>query len=274
MSGSLKIVDLTYGLDSGAITWPSNPKFNLTYLYRGAFGHVWLENNRIDLAEHTGTHVDAPIHLALNSGGWKNHQIPIERLAGPGVIIDVKSQAEADIDYRVTVDDVKAWEKRNGKIPYGAVVLMNSGWQKYYPDYNDVFKTSNLSDSTSYHFPSWHEDAVKWLISNRVVYYVGGDTPSTDYGQSLTYPVHFLLSNENIIGIESAAYLDKLPESGSTIFVALMKIIDGSGGPVRMFATLPEDDDDKEFNTAVRFWLSPILWIVAFLLAEELFFSA
>ncbi|XP_033724650.1 isatin hydrolase-like isoform X2 [Pecten maximus] len=269
---SLKMVDLSYELDSGTITWPSNPRFNMSIMHRGFWTtHLWLENNRIDLAEHTGTHIDAPNHLANEAGNWNNHQIPIERLGGPGVIINVKSKAEANSDYRVTVDDLKAWEARNGRIPYGAVVLMNSGWQKYYPDYNAVFKTNNISDSNTYHFPSWHEDAVDWLISNRVVYCVGVDTPSTDYGQSQTFPVHVLLSKENIIGIESAAYLDKLPESGSTIFVPVLKIRNGSGGPARMFALLP-DMDVAEANKAVINVLSPMLQLALLLLLGVLHF--
>ncbi|OWF52074.1 uncharacterized protein LOC110448262 [Mizuhopecten yessoensis] len=267
-SVSLKMVDLTHELDSRAITWPSNPRFNMSFLFKGVYSNIWFEHNRMDLAEHTGTHADAPIHIAYDTGPWKNHQIPIERLVGPGVIIDVKAKAEANSDYRVTKDDIMAWETRNGRIPYGAVVLMNSGWQKYYPDYNAVFKTNNISDATSYHFPGWHEDAIDWLISSRVVYCVGVDTPSTDYGQTDAFTVHLLLSKENIIGIESAAYLDRLPESGSTIFVALMKIKDGSGGPIRMFATLPEDDEN-EANMAGIHLLSLVLQLVAFLLLEE-----
>lgn len=225
-----------------------------------------LENNRIDLAEHTGTHVDAPVHVANEAGHWKNHQIPIERLAGPGVVIDVKAKAAADRDYRVTVDDLNVWESKYGRIPYGAVVLMNSGWGQYYPNYTAVFSSNNLTDPTTYHFPSWHEDAVQWLISSRVVYCVGVDTPSTDYGQSKTYPAHTLLSDANIIGIESVAYIDRLPETGATVFVSLMKIRDGSGGPIRMFATLPEHDGKDEANTAVTKAFSPVLHIFWLLL--------
>ncbi|XP_069116496.1 isatin hydrolase-like [Argopecten irradians] len=268
----LRMVDLSYDLHSGAITWPFNPRFNMSVMYSGFWKtHIWLENNRLDLAEHTGTHVDAPNHVAAGVGPWNNHQIPIERLGGPGVIIDVKDKAEANNDYRVTIDDLKAWEERNGRIPYGAVVLMNSGWQKYYPDYSAVFKTDNISDDSTYHFPSWHEDAINWLVTNRVVYCVGGDTPSTDYGQSTTFPVHLILSKENIIGIESAAYLERLPESGSTIFVPVLKIRDGSGGPARMFATLPDDDGD-ETNKAGTLLMSPTLQFVLLLLVRVLYF--
>ncbi|XP_033724649.1 LOW QUALITY PROTEIN: isatin hydrolase-like [Pecten maximus] len=272
LSGSLKLVDLSYELDSGSVTWPNNPKFNMTVLHRGEFSNAWFENNRLNFAEHTGTHIDAPTHLAHRDGQWNLDQIPIERLGGPGVIIDVKSKAEADSDYRVTVDDLKAWEARNGRIPYGAVVLMNSGWQKYYPDYNAVFKTDNISDSSTYHFPSWHEDAVDWLISNRVVYYVGVDTPSTDYGQSQTYPVHLLLSKENIIGLESVANLDRIPEVGTTIYVPVMKVRDGSGGPARMFATLPDDDDKDEANKAGMIFVSPMILLCLSMLIAALNF--
>ncbi|KAK3108546.1 hypothetical protein FSP39_010304 [Pinctada imbricata] len=210
-----------------------------------------------------GTHIDAPAHFY--KGSWRTQQIPIERLMGPGVIINIKDKAVRDPDYRIVMDDVIAYEDKYGRIPDGSIIMMNSGWFERFPDKNAVFNTQNVSDTTTFHFPGFHEDAVEWLIFNRHIYAVGGDTPSFDYGQSQTFPVHILIGRENVIGIENAAYLDRIPESGSTIFIPVVKIDDGSGGPTRLMATY-DDGTDSPANSAElpQIALTIILFTICF----------
>ena len=179
----------------------------------------------------------------------------MENLVGPGVIIDVKSKAASNPDYRVTVTDVQQWEATYGRIPNKAIVVMNSGWHERYPNKTLVFNTNNPSNTSTFHFPGWHEDAVVWLIGQRSVNVVGVDTPSTDYGQSTTFPVHVLLGKAQISGAENVANLDMVPNSGSIIFVAVTKIHDGSGGPARIFATI--SNDSSLGNT-----ISPVLAVL------------
>ena len=121
---------------------------------------------------------------------------------------------------------------------------MNSGWHERYPDKKRVFNTETPSNTSTYHFPSWGEQAVSWLLSYRSVHVLGVDVPSLDYGQSPNYPVHILISRENIVGLENVGYLDKIPASGTIISCAPMKIVDGSGSPVRVYALVPHDDSD------------------------------
>lgn len=163
----------------------------------------------------------------------------MEKLIGPGVIIDVKEKARANPDYRVTVSDVEQWESRNGKIPEGAIVIMNSGWHEYYPNSTLVFNTNTSDDPSTFHFPGWHENTVTWLIGQRFINVLGVDTPSIDYGQSTTFPVHVIVGRANVPGAENVANLDAIPHAGSVVFVAVTKIYDGSGGPARIFATIP-----------------------------------
>lgn len=193
--------------------------------------------NTFKTSEHYGTHMDAPAHL--HKGSWRVHQIPIEKLVGPGVIINVKEKAKKNPDYQVIRSDFEEWEQKHGRIPDGAVVLMNSGWSVRYPDRNLVFNTDIPEDSTTYHFPSWHEDAIGWLVKNRNVNIVGVDTPSNDYGQSRTFPAHVILGAHNIPGLENVANLDNVPPSGATIVVGVMKLEDGSGCPSRVIALMP-----------------------------------
>lgn len=239
---SMRVVDLTHAQSQDTIYWPGNPDYNFTHLFRGPSGKgYWYESNYFGIAEHTGTHLDAPAHLV--EGMWRTANIPLEHLIGPGVIVDVSDKAFVNPDYRVTVQDLKEWEAKYGEIPPGAVVIMNSGWDKNYPNKSLTFGTNTPTDPSTFHFPGFHEDAADWLVRYRNIHVVGVDTPSTDYGQSSTFPVHVILGKANIPGLENLANLNKIPPSGTTVFVAVIKLYDGSGGPARTFATIMEGND-------------------------------
>lgn len=237
---TFKVVDLTHELSDTTIYWPGNPQYNFSILARGQGSSFWYESNYVAQAEHGGTHVDAPAHFY--EGAWRTHQIPMERLTGPAVIIDVKEKARSNPDYRVQVSDVEDWESVNGRIPDNAVVVMNSGWGYKYPNKTAVFGTSTPEVPSTFHFPAWHHDTVMWLINKRFVYMIGVDTPSTDYGQSTEFPTHVVLAKYNVIGLENVANLDRLPVSGSRLFAAVIKTKDGSGGPARLFATISTEE--------------------------------
>ena len=204
-----------------------------------------------------GTHIDAPSHFG--KGSWRVQQIPIEHLIGPGVIINVQKKAEADPDYRVSIDDVIEYETKYGRIPDGAIVIMNSGWYHKYPDKTKIFNTEHHTDISKFHFPGFHEDTVQWLIDKRFIHAVGSDSPSFDYGQAKIFPVHQIISKNNVIGIENVAHLDRIPESGSTVFLPVIKIDDGSGGPTRVLATF-DDGQDPPSSAARSIHIEQILF--------------
>ena len=124
----------------------------------------------------------------------------------------------------------------------------------------------NHTNPSTFHFPSWHEDTVTWLINKRHINAIGVDTPSTDYGQATTLTCHTLIGKNNVVGIEHVANLDSIPESGSTIYVPVLNIEDGSGGPVRIFATY--DDELKKTNTAAMLtcFTFPLILLVTVLM--------
>ncbi|KAK7496654.1 hypothetical protein BaRGS_00012061, partial [Batillaria attramentaria] len=177
---AMTVVDLTYSLDPKAIGWPVHPPFKMEILQRGfndAF-KLYLEWNKFNMGEHRGTHTDAPSHFV--QGHWRNHEVPSSHLVGPGVVVDVRAKVRDNPVYKMTVEDLKAWEKENGRIPNGAVVLMSSGWGKRYPDPKQVFNTNNVTDTASYKFPSIHAAAAEFLANERNVTAVGVDVPSPD----------------------------------------------------------------------------------------------
>lgn len=260
-----RIVDLSYKQNRDSITWPGNPSYNFTQLFRGYSKtyKIWFEANHFAMPEHMGTHIDAPVHKV--QGMWKTDQIPMGKLYGAGVIINVKSKAATNPDYRVTVEDLLMWEEKYGEMPRRAVAIMNSGWSSKYPNKTLVFGTPEPSNTSSLHFPSWHEDAVTWVINKRQINAVGVDTPSTDYGMSSTFPCHILLGKNSVVGIENVANLDNVPESGSTIYIPVLKIANGSGGPARVFATY--DDEPNKTNAAAMVTCSTFyLYLLAFVL--------
>lgn len=182
--------------------------------------------------------MDSPAHFT--KGKWMIHDVPVERLIGPGVIINVKQQVALNHDYRVTVNDLANWEVTNGIIPDNAIVIMNSGWGSRYPNSSMVFNAKTVGNVTLFHFPGFHIDAARWLVANRNISMVGVDTPSIDYGQSEIYEVHVAFYAKNIPGLENVAYLDQVPESGAMIYAFPLKLENGSGSPVRIMAISEE----------------------------------
>lgn len=187
----------------------------------------------------------------------------MERLTGPAVIVDVKEKARADPDYRVQIQDLTEWESVNGRIPDKAAVIMNSGWGDKYPNKTAVFSSATPGDPSTFHFPGWHENTARWLITNRNVYIIGVDTPSTDYGQSTAFPTHVHMGKNSVIGLENVANLDRLPGSGSHLFAGVIKTKSGSGGPARIFATIFSTEEECT-NSATTVLTSALLpFIVA-----------
>jgi len=232
-------VDLSYAFDATTIYWPTAKPFQLEVVaaQRTPGGYYYAANN-FAAAEHGGTHLDAPVHFA--EGRHATDQVPVEQLMGPAVVLDVSRQAEADPDYRVTPDVLDTWERANGPIPAGAIVLLRTGWGARWPDRARYLGTARTGAAAvpELHFPGLHPDAARRLVERRVDA-VGIDTPSIDYGQSTTFDTHQILLGANIPAFENVAQLDRLPATGAFVIALPMKITRGSGGPLRIVARLP-----------------------------------
>ncbi len=233
-------VDLTYSFSDQTIYWPTD---TLGFVHEElAFGPdpagYFYSAYRYSAAEHGGTHLDAPIHFAED--GDAADEIPLDRLVGPAVVIDVSDHATPD--YTVTVEDITAWEAEHGQIPDGAVVLVRTGWDTRYGDRTAFLGTDRTGPDAvaELHFPGLSVEAAQWLVDNRNIDALGIDTPSVDPGQSTGFPAHVALYTHNIPGYENVANLDQLPPTGSYVIALPMKIAGGSGGPLRIVAYVPE----------------------------------
>ena len=234
-----KVVDLSHTFDDDTVYWPTDAQgFELETLNDGVTAGGWYYSaNRFETAEHGGTHIDAPVHFA--QGKKSVDEIPLSSLIGPLVVIDVTEAASTDQDYRVTVADLRAWEKSHGRLPEGAIVVMRSGWSRRWPDRAKVLGTDRPGDTENLHFPGFSKEAATFLVEERDVNAVGVDTPSIDHGPSKDFIVHQIVNGADKPGLENLANLEAVPESGATILALPMKIRGGSGAPVRAIAVLP-----------------------------------
>jgi kynurenine formamidase len=233
-----RVIDLTYAFDDKTLYWPNSPGgFELKQLSYGPTpGGYFYSSNAYSAPEHGGTHLDAPIHFAEH--GKTIDQLAPEQLMAPAVVIDVRDSAAKDADYRLTVDDVRAWESRNGMIPRGAIVMLRTGWGAHYGNRKAYFGDDTPGATDKLHFPSYGAESAKLLVEERKVGAIGIDTASIDYGQSRDFIVHRIANGAGVPGLENVANLDQLPERGAYVIALPMKIAGGSGGPVRIVAVV------------------------------------
>ena len=184
--------------------------------------------------------MDAPIHFYQK--GRTIDQIPLKEWIGPAVKIDVTRQCQKNRDYLLRVDDIKNHEKKFGKIPKGAWVIMYTGiGTTYYPDKKKVLGTEKKGKEAIDHlsFPGFSPESVEFLLKFRKITGIAIDTPSIDYGRSKDFKVHQILCKANKLAIENIANLDQLPHTGAMLYAIPMLIKGGTGSPARVFAIIP-----------------------------------
>lgn len=183
------------------------------------------------ISEHTGTHVDAPLHFSAD--GKSVAELPVEDLICPLAVIDIAAEAEENPDAQVTPDHIAAWVSANGDIPEGACVAMNSGWDRHVA--TDKFRNVG-NDGKTMHFPGFHVEAVQMLMDETSAKAIAVDTLSLDFGPSPDFIVHNTWLPSGRYGIEGIANLGAVPAAGATIIVGAPKVRGGTGGPARVFA--------------------------------------
>lgn len=234
------LIDLTHAYNAQTIYWPTSPsRFRFDTLSAGmTAGGYYYSSYAISTPEHGGTHLDAPVHF--HEGGNSSDVIPLSRLMAPAVVIDVSVQAERDRNYRLNAADVGAWEKQHGRIPAGSIVLLRTGWSRYWPNVKAYMGDDTPNDASRLSFPSYGVDAARVLVDERKVAALGVDVASIDYGKSTDFMVHRVAGAANVAGFENLTNLDLLPATGAFVIALPMKIEKGSGGPLRAVAIVPK----------------------------------
>jgi kynurenine formamidase len=233
-------VDLSHDFSDQTIYWPTAKPFTLQVVsaQQTPAGYYYASND-YSASEHGGTHLDAPIHFA--EGRHTTDQVPLDRLIGPAVVVDVSQRADAEADYRLDRAALEEWERSHGRLPDSSIVLVRTGWSSRWPDKRRYLGTTQTGPAgvAQLHFPGIDSSAARWLAAERRVKSVGIDTPSIDYGQSKTFDTHQILMGANIPAFENVTALDRLPVTGALVVALPMKIKGGSGGPLRIVALVP-----------------------------------
>ena len=245
-AGTLKVVDLTQplGPETPVIGLPpmfaSSPGVSLEVISRfDAKGPGWYWNT-IRMGEHTGTHFDAPVHWITGKDLPDNScdTIPARRFVGPACVIDATAQVAKHPDFLLMPEHILAWEKANGRIPAGSWVLLRTGWSKR----GDAKAFLNVADDGP-HSPGFHQSTSELLARDRDVLGVGVETVGTDAGQAGTFdppfPNHATMHGAGKFGLASLTNLDRLPATGAVVIAAPLKIVGGSGSPLRVLAITP-----------------------------------
>jgi kynurenine formamidase len=243
VGGAIRVVDLTVPLEPATPVIklppqfrPSRP-FTLEEISRyDERGPAWYWNN-IACGEHTGTHFDAPIHWVTGKDYPNNatHSIAPDRFIGPACVIDVSERVRGNADFLLTPEDVTGWERRHSRIPAHAWVLIRTDWSKR----ADAERFLNIREDGA-HTPGLHPQCVTLLAKERDILGVGVETVGTDAGQAFTFdpmfPCHTLMHGSNRFGLASLTNLDQLPPTGAIVIAPPLKIVNGSGSPLRVLA--------------------------------------
>ena len=246
LKGGIRVVDLTAPLEAATPTIqlppqfrPSKP-FSLEEISRyDSRGPAWYWNN-FACGEHTGTHFDAPVHWVTGKDYPNNatHNIPVERFIGPAWVIDVARQATENPDFLLTQAVVEDWERQHGRIPAHAWVLVRTDWSKR----SGAKAMLNIGPDGP-HSPGFHPQCVPFLARERDILGVGVETIGTDAGQAAgfepMFPCHTIMHGSNKFGLASLMNLDQLPPTGAVVIAPPLKIVNGSGSPLRVLALVP-----------------------------------
>jgi kynurenine formamidase len=245
-AGQLKVIDLTQPLG------PSTPVIGLPPVFASSpgvtidvisryddKGPAWYWNT-LGFGEHTGTHFDAPVHWVTGKDLAENtcDTIPVTRFIGPACVIDVAADVARDPDFLLTPERLDVWEREHGPIPSGAWVLLRTGWSHR----TEPADFLNVGPDGP-HSPGFDARTSKILAHERQVLGVGVETIGTDAGQAGTFdppfPNHAIMHGAGCFGLASLCNLDQLPATGAVVIAAPLKIVGGSGSPLRVLAIVP-----------------------------------
>ncbi|MEL7093455.1 MAG: cyclase family protein [Pseudomonadota bacterium] len=222
------VVDMTHVYDDAFPTYFGAPGITSEQPFNFAEHGFNLFN--LSVNEHTGTHIDAPLHFSAD--GASVDELPISSLVVPLCVVDIAARAAADPDAQVTPDDLRAWIADNGDIPDGACIAMHSGWAG--KTGGDGYR--NVGADEKMHFPGFHIEATQMLLEETSAVAMAVDTLSLDHGPSETFASHYAWLPAGRYGIENLAGLDQVPAAGATLVVGAPTHRGGTGGPARIFA--------------------------------------
>jgi len=219
------ILDLTHPLEKSLFTWPGDPSFEQTAWKTDATFRL----HRIQISEHGGTHIGTAAHF--DPAGQDAAGIPVDELICPGVSVNCVKRCTEDSRYLVHPGDLSDWEIQNGKITPKSVVLIATGWDRFWHQEKRYFGTA-----TQPRFPGISSAAVRWLIEQRLISGLGIDTAGIDGGLGLNLAANRELLQGNRFHLENLTNLTLLPVRDFELFIGALPVVGGTGAPARILA--------------------------------------
>jgi kynurenine formamidase len=229
--GFRDVIDLTHTFSPALPVYPSYRPVQIRQ--RFSIEKNGFAANEVTFDEHTGTHMDAPVHFVANAS--TADQIGTDRLIAPLAVVSIAARAATDPDALVTVDDLVQWEKTHGRVPAGAFVAMHSGWDARA---NSAERFLNRDAKGTMHAPGFSEAAARFLVDQRHIVGVGVDTLSLDGAAVQKFVAHVTFLGAAKYGVELLANLASVPASGATIIIGAPKHLGATGGPARVLAVV------------------------------------
>jgi len=246
-SGKFEFVDLGQPLDEDTLIlqlpepFAQTPGFAKEKISKyDDDGPAWYWNS-FTCGEHVGTHFDAPTHWVTGQDGTSVDKLPASDFIGEAIVMDMTAEVEKNADRLLEVEDILNFEKEHGKIPANSWFVLKTGWAKYAQDAEKFF---NVGEDGMPHTPGPSVEAVTFLVKERDVKGFCCETVGTDAGIAGTFepmfPCHNIMHGNGKLGLTQLNNLDKLPARGAIIIALPLKIVDGSGSPVRPMAIVPK----------------------------------
>jgi kynurenine formamidase len=233
-SGAVQIIDLTAPLS------PDTPVLQLPAPFANTIplslepvsdfdeaGPFWGWNN-IHTGEHTGTHLDAPVHWATGRKGRSVDQIPASRLIGPAVVLDFAAEVAANPDFLLEPEHLDTYVAASGPLPEGAWLIFRTGWSARNGDATAFLN----ADESGPHTPGVSVAGAQWLAASPITGFAV-ETVGIDAGQAGVmdppFPLHNFLLGADKYGLTQLQNLEQLPPTWALVVAAPLPIVGGTG---------------------------------------------
>src|SRR6476620_7886006 len=236
MLPAVDVVDLTTPLQGSTPILELPPPFANTHRFEleelsryDEKGPAWYWND-IHTGEHTGTHLDAPVHWVTGRDGLDVSQAPLSTLVAPAVVIDMTAGA--------TSVDRGGWDTSSPSRP-----VTQCGWLLYRTGWaargDDAAAFAN-ADENGPHTPGVSPECARWLAEESPIAGFGVETVGTDAGAAHSFepafPCHSFMLGAGKYALTQLANLAQLPPAGALLVVLPLKLVGGYGSPCRAVA--------------------------------------
>ena len=219
--------------------FPGDPAFTLTTEFTVPVDGYYLQD--VSEGEHTGSHWGAPCHF--HQGELCADQLDPSDLVRPAVVVDIRARVRRNVDYQLTVADLRAWEARYGPMPKGAAVIAWTGRDRWWSAKETGRNYYNCGTGLEgLRQPGFSLAAVRWLIDHRVLGRQGAlgiDTFGPDPGTDEEFQESSLVLHRHRLTLENLTGLGQLPPRGAWVVVGGPRNHNGSGSPATIFGLVP-----------------------------------